>query len=161
MPKRPSFPPYSKRIIARRIANDRPGLIVISAGDWKAGVEWDDNPRISRIVVPLDADPADYAWYPIDGLDVLIVPAPRNPQSWTERLILAAWSGDPRMVWMQEDDIAYRLCRGLTYPISVLDFSTLSDLAYCIRDQVRGYRSVNRLLTEMGEPGWTMQEWFS
>jgi hypothetical protein len=161
MPKRPTFPPYTKRIIARRIANDRPGLVVISAGSWKAGEEWDDNPKVSSIVVPLDADPHDYSLYPIDGLDALIVPASGNPESWTERLIMAAWSGEPRMLWLQDGDIAFRLCRDMTYPISEMDCSPVDDLATHIRDEVRGYKSVNRLLAEMGEPCWTLQGWFS
>ena len=161
MPKRAIFPPYTKRIIARRIANDRPGLVVISAGSWKAGDEWDDNPRASRIVVQLDSDPKDYSWYPIDGLDALIVPAEGTPEAWTNRLIVAAWSGEPRMLWLQDGDIAYRLCRGLTYPISELDFSPVESLGVHIRDEVRGFNSVNRLLAEMGEPAWTLQGWFS
>jgi hypothetical protein len=159
--KRPKFPPYCKPLIARRIAHDRPGLVVISAGGWTVSQDWQDNPRISRLAVPLDADPVDYAWYPLDSLDTLIIPDPAAPVAWLERLILAVWAGEPRMIWLQDGDDAIRLCRGLTYPFSVLDRVPLHDLGRAIRDEVRGFVAVNNLLSGLGHAGWDSQAWFS
>ena len=158
---RVKFPPFCKPLIARRIANDRPGLVVIAAGGWTIPAHWQDNPRISRLVVPLDADPQDYAWYPIDGLDTLIVPDPSAPPAWVDRVILSVWTGEPRMIWLQDGDDAIRLCRDLTYPLSVLDRVPTADLGKAIRDEVRAWQSVNLTLAALGAQGWHMQAWFS
>lgn len=158
---RVKFPPFCKPLIARRIANDRPGLVVIAAGGWTIPAHWQDNPRISRLAVPLDADPQDYAWYPIDGLDTLIVPDPAAPPAWIDRLIIAAWTGEPRMIWLQDGGEALRLCRDLPYPVSVLDRVPIPDLGKAIRDEARAWQSVNRTLAALGAQGWDMQAWYS
>jgi len=164
--KKRKLAPYAKALVARRIAEDVPGLVVVATG-FNAGTEWTDNERVSRIVVPLDSDPAEYDWYlPLVDLDVLIAPSDDAPDAWLTRLAKHVWSGDPRMVWIQEDNIAWMMDRPVPtmrfemwhmYPLETV---LLSELGRRIRQEEKKAIDAERGARLSGDEEWTADQWF-
>ena len=152
----------ARNLVARRIADDVPGLIVIAAGDYEVGTSWSQNPRVARIVVPMTVDPAQYDWWrPLVDLDALIIPATGVPDRWLTRLVNAVWTGEPRMVWLQDEDLAWRLDRGYALPFSPADHTTVANLAKAIRHAERDAETAEKGAHMLGDSTWTRRDWFA
>lgn len=96
------YPPYGKQLVARRVAREVIGLCVLAAGSFGAGLHYDGNPKVARVVVPLDGDLPRYDWeLMLVGLDVLICPAPTAPASWLDLLVRQVFAAQPRMVFLE------------------------------------------------------------
>lgn len=164
--KRKKFPPYAKALIARRIAEDVPGLVVVATG-FDQGLMWADNTRVSRIVVPMDSDPQGFDWeLPVIDLDVLVATSGQEPDAWLTRLAAAIWSGEPRMIWLQDEDKAWMLENPITnmtyelwrrYPSRP---ATLDGLAKAIREQEIDAAHAERGARMDGDNEWTRDQWF-
>ncbi|MHB1266418.1 MAG: hypothetical protein ACYCY2_02305 [Acidithiobacillus ferriphilus] len=158
--------PYAKALIARRIAEDVPGLVVVATG-FDQGLRWAANHRVSRLIVPMDSDPQDYEWtLPLIDLDVLVATSGIEPDSWLTRLVSALWTGEPRMIWLQDEDKAWMLENPITnmkyelwrrYPSRP---ATLDGLAKAIREQEIDAAHAERGARMDGDNEWTQDQWF-
>lgn len=160
------LPPYGKQLIARRIAHDHPGLVVVATG-FNEGLYWADRAKVSRIVVPMDSDPATFNWYlMLVDLDVLIAPGANVPDEWLTLLTRHVWKGEPRMVWMQDDEEVWRLWRpedDSVYPMEPFNYDKIfhiSKLGRAIHLEVRLAQAVSGAMQAEGKK-WTPDQWFS
>lgn len=163
---RKKLAPYAKALVARRIAEDIPGLVVVATG-FNQGLMWADNARVSRVVVPMDSDPQDYDWeLPVIDLDVLVATSGQEPDAWLTRLVAAIWTGEPRMIWLQDDDQAWML----ENPIANMKYelwrrnpsgpTTLDGLAKAVREQEKAAAHAERGFRMQGDDEWTQAQWF-
>lgn len=95
------FPPYGKELFARRMADEHIGLCVIAAGSFDAGLHYAGNPRVHRLVAPLDLDLDHTDWRVLIDLDVLVCPAASAPGAWLDKLMRSIFQADPRMVFCE------------------------------------------------------------
>lgn len=163
---RQKFAPYAKSLVARRIAEDVPGLVVVATG-FDVGHQWIGNKRVSRVVAPMDSDPMDYDWVlPIIDLDVLVATSGQEPDAWLTRLVSALWTGEPRMIWLQDEDKAWMLenpITGMTYELWRRYPSrptTIRDLAKAIREEEKAAAHAERGYRMQGDNEWTQGQWF-
>jgi len=164
--KRRKLPPFAKALIARRIAEDVPGLVVVATG-FDQGLMWSDNDRVSRIVLPMDSDPQEYDWeLPVIDLDILVATSGQEPDAWLTRLVAAIWTGEPRMIWLQDDDNAWML----ENPVMNMKYelwrrypsrpATIDGLAKAVREEEKAAAHAERGFRMDGDDEWTRAQWF-